>query len=103
MAYRYDFGDQWEHLIIVTDRASTTSKFRCISGTGHAIAEDVQQDGWAKLKEAYRIYRPHKQQREKWKWYEQQASNGDPTDLRNGGEHVFDKHAVDTMLSVRTV
>lgn len=62
MVYTYDFGDRWEHLLTVTGRADTSSKFRCIDGVGHHVAEDVKQDGWAELKEAYRTTRPNKEQ-----------------------------------------
>ncbi len=103
LVYTYDFGDRWEHLLTITRRTDATSKFKCLNGTGHGVAEDVVQDGWAELKQAYRAEKPTTKQREKMQWYEQQASNGDPQGVGNGREHVFDKQAVDRKLSVRVV
>ncbi|KAK3684452.1 hypothetical protein LTR37_020260 [Vermiconidia calcicola] len=103
MVYTYDFGDRWEHLLTVTRRADPTTKFQCVDGIGHGVAENVVQTGWAELKEAYRTKEPNKEQREKMQWYERQASNGSPQGLKNGREHVFDKDEVDAKLSVRTI
>ena len=103
MVYTYDFGDRWEHLLTITGRAEATGKFRCIDGVGHGVPEDVKQDGWAPLKEAYRTTSPNKEQRKHRQWYERHASNANPKGLDGGREHVFDKDAVDAMLSVRRV
>lgn len=61
MVYTYDFRDRWEHLLTTTGRAEATRKFHCIDGVGHGVAEDVKQEGWAPLKEAYRTSRPNKE------------------------------------------
>ncbi|KAK3311014.1 MM3350-like domain-containing protein, partial [Chaetomium strumarium] len=80
--YMYDFGDNWEHNLSVEGRADPTDRFVCLSGTGHAVAEDVGSvDGWRELKDAYCTSHPTKEQRERRQWYERTASNGDPEGL----------------------
>ncbi|KAK5685268.1 hypothetical protein LTS10_003346 [Elasticomyces elasticus] len=100
MVYTYDFGDRWEHLLTVNGRAEASTKFHCIDGSGHGVAEDVVQDGWQVLIDAYRARRPDEEQREKIHWYETRCSNGDPKGLGNGREHVWDNDAVNMRLSV---
>ncbi len=41
--FRYDFGDGWEHRIIVTDRLPTAGRIRpaCLAGRGACPPEDV--------------------------------------------------------------
>ncbi|KAK4208180.1 plasmid pRiA4b ORF-3-like protein-domain-containing protein, partial [Rhypophila decipiens] len=89
LMYEYDFGDGWEHYITVVNRAPATDRFVCVSGTGHGVAEDVgASPGWEDLKDIYRI--PTDQltpdERERRRWFEEMASNGDPSGL--GGDRV---------------
>ncbi|KAM7203361.1 putative plasmid p 4b orf-3 family protein [Rhypophila sp. PSN 637] len=89
LTYEYDFGDGWEHDITVVDRAPPTNKFVCVSGTGHEVAEDVGGSvGWQDLKNIYRIPTDQltQDQRERRRWFERTASNGDPRGL--GGDRV---------------
>ncbi|KAM7208544.1 Protein MM3350-like domain containing protein [Naviculisporaceae sp. PSN 640] len=89
LMYEYDFGDGWEHHITVVDRAPATKKFTCVSGTGHGVAEDVGgSKGWQDLKEAYLTPtdRLTPDQRDRRRWYEREAMNGDPRGL--GGDRV---------------
>jgi hypothetical protein len=98
--YEYDFGDCWEHEITVVGRADPTSKFVCIDGEGHGAAEDAGSvRGWNELVEAYRTANPNKDQREKRKWFETQASNSDPRGLGNGRDAFWDKAAINAALS----
>ena len=41
--FRYDFGDGWEHRVIVTDRLPTAGRIRpaCLAGRGACPPEDV--------------------------------------------------------------
>ncbi|KAK5689273.1 hypothetical protein LTR17_026385, partial [Elasticomyces elasticus] len=100
MVYTYDFGDRWEHLLTITNRAPASTKFHCIDGSGHGVAEDVVQDGWQVLIDAYRAPRPDEEQREKIHWYESSCSNRDPKGLGNRREYDWDKDAVNMRLSV---
>lgn len=77
--YEYDFRDCWTHEITIVSRKPATDFFMCTDGNGHGVAEDVShKGGWEKLKAAYRAQRPSKGQKDKTKWFEEQASNGDP-------------------------
>lgn len=90
--YEYDFGDCWTHDITVVGRKTATDFYMCTDGDGHGVAEDVgHTPGWEKLKVAYRAARPNKEQKDKIRWFEEMASNGDPRGLGNGGERRWAK------------
>ncbi|KAI1325568.1 hypothetical protein F5Y16DRAFT_377638 [Xylariaceae sp. FL0255] len=60
--YTYDFGDNWEHILIITGRSPPVNgnTFTCLDGTGHPIAEDGgSYKGWNELKLAYRTIDPN--------------------------------------------
>jgi hypothetical protein len=98
MVYTYDLGDGWRHHMIVEGRAFPTADFKCISGEGHYVAEDVGSTaGWKRLKEAYRTSTPDQAQKEKRAWFEKECSNGEKEGLK-GREHEFDKDLVDLVL-----
>lgn len=84
--YMYDFGDNWSHIITLEGRQAPTLNLTCTDGTGHGVAEDVKQSGWAELKEAYRTSSPTQEQRELRNWFENEASNCDPDGLGGGRE-----------------
>jgi hypothetical protein len=69
----------------VTGRAPATEKITCIDGTGHAVGEDVNREGWGELKAAYRAASPSSEQRE---------NNGDQHGLGAGRKFVFDMELV---------
>jgi hypothetical protein len=54
--YLYDFGDNWEHWIILIGRANaSTSSIVCLSGEGGSVAEDCGgAHGWEELKKSLR-------------------------------------------------
>jgi hypothetical protein len=98
--YEYDFGDSWEHEVTVVGRATATEVFLCTGGEGHGVAEDVgSYRGWQNLKKAYRTQRPTKEQKDKMRWFETQASNADPQGLANGRDRFFDRDAVNFKLA----
>ncbi|KAM7212212.1 plasmid p 4b orf-3 family protein, partial [Rhypophila decipiens] len=102
LMYEYDFGDGWEHDITLVNRAPATKKFVCVSGTGHEVAEDVGGSyGWEDLKNIYRI--PMDQltpdQRERQRWFERRASNGDPRGLGGDRVNFFDLTRCNIALS----
>lgn len=98
--YEYDFGDCWEHAIALEGRSEGTDFFMCVDGEGHYVAEDVGSwRGWNRLKEAYRAQRPNQAQREKMRWFEQQASNRDARGLKNGRERVWAKGMINRRLA----
>ncbi|KAF2405647.1 hypothetical protein EJ06DRAFT_468213 [Trichodelitschia bisporula] len=100
LAYTYDFGDNWEHVMTVEGRADSTKTFSCLLGTGQPVAEDVGSTrGWEKLKEAYRAATPSAEQREKRSWFERDASNADPRGLAGGRVDEWDRDAVNRKLS----
>lgn len=79
--YVYDFGDNWEHYMKVVGREPPLEEeyFRCLSGEGHYVAEDVGSNrGWNRLKDAYAAANPTKEQRENMEWFETECSNKDP-------------------------
>jgi hypothetical protein len=78
----------------VTGRAPATEKITCIDGTGHAVGEDVNREGWGELKAAYRAASPSSEQREKMQWYENLCNNGDQHGLGAGRKFVFDMELV---------
>ncbi|KAI0152996.1 MM3350-like domain-containing protein [Xylariaceae sp. FL1272] len=99
IVYTYDFGDNWEHFLTITGRADATRNFTCLEGTGHGIAEDVGNiKGWNDLKAAYRATNPTKDQREKRKWYESMASNGDRQGLAGARVDLFEKDKLNNLL-----
>ncbi|KAF2180838.1 hypothetical protein K469DRAFT_672320 [Zopfia rhizophila CBS 207.26] len=101
MEYMYDFGDGWQHTITIEGRAKPSDHIVCIDGSGHGVAEDVKRDGWAELKEAYRTQNPNREQKEKRRWFERQASNADPRGLGSGREHEWSKDSVNQRLAAR--
>jgi hypothetical protein len=102
--YTYDFADNWEHFMTVTGRADPTNTFECLSGSGHGVAEDVGGvNGWKALKEAYRVARPSKDQREKMFWFERQASNRDKGGLDGDRVNAWDQEKVNRALAKLTV
>lgn len=59
---------------------------------GHYVAEDVGAfRQWEALKAAYHTSQPTKEQREKRKWFETEASNKDPRGLAGDRVNFFDK------------
>lgn len=53
--------------------------FRCLSGEGHYVAEDVRSNrAWNRLKDAYAAANPTKEQLENMEWFETECSNKDP-------------------------
>ncbi|KAK5120574.1 hypothetical protein LTR85_006230 [Meristemomyces frigidus] len=98
IVYTYDFGDRWEHTLTLMSRAPASATFSCTEGSGHGVAEDVVQDGWQPLVEAYRAARPNKEQKEKRRWYERDCSNGDRLGLGEGRERIWDKDDVNRRL-----
>ena len=64
LEYTYDFGDSWEHSVVLLGRAeeSVSSNYIfCISGEGASVAEDCGGvDGWEGLKEAVTKYKEGK-------------------------------------------
>jgi hypothetical protein len=74
--------------------------FVCTGGEGHGVAEDVGSDrGWQNLKKAYRAQRPTKDQKDKMRWFETQASNADRQGLGNGRDRLFDREGVNFKLA----
>ena len=56
LQYRYDFGDEWEHSIMLIGRANkSTNVIQCISGEGGPAVEDCGGSrGWQFLKRNFR-------------------------------------------------
>ncbi|KAM7206105.1 plasmid p 4b orf-3 family protein [Naviculisporaceae sp. PSN 640] len=101
MVYTYDFGDNWEHYMTIVGRAPPTDDFICLDGKGHGVAEDVGAwMGWEELKEAYRAKKPTKEQKDRRRWFENQASNSDPKGLSGDCVEWFDKDAINKALPV---
>ena len=100
LQYEYDFGDCWEHQVTHVSRADkATDFFQCTDGEGHGVAEDVgSTNGWENLKGAYRTPRPNKEQREKMKWFENSACNGDRQGLGNGRDKKWEKAEINSRL-----
>ncbi|TVY44610.1 hypothetical protein LSUB1_G001182 [Lachnellula subtilissima] len=97
--YEYDFGDCWQHMVEAVGRSEASKGFLYLKGEGHGVAEDVGADqGWLKLREAYRTANPTTEQREKRSWFESGASNNDPKGLGNGREWEWDMNAVNAKL-----
>lgn len=100
--YVYDFGDNWEHYMKVVGRepALEVDDFRCLSGEGHYVAEDVAGNrGWNRLKEAYAAANPTEEQREKMEWFETECSNNDPKGLRGDRINFVDIDAINKALA----
>lgn len=88
LEYHYDFGDGWEHTIEKIDTEPGDGIIRCVSGSGHGVAEDCGgTEGWKKLKSIFRRFLqandPEKtirslpsDEREIFEWYKQGCSNG---------------------------
>ncbi len=100
LQYEYDFGDAWKHTMEIIGREEPTEVFKCTDGEGHGVAEDAgSTSGWKELKEAYRATNPTKEQREKMKWFETQASNADPKGLKNRRDRIWGNDRVNKMLA----
>jgi hypothetical protein len=98
--YEYDFGDMWKHKIELIGRVPATNTFECTAGEGHGVAEDAGgPTGWQELKEAYKAANPSKEEREKMRWFERQASNNDSRGLGNGRDRLWDQTGVNFNLS----
>ncbi|KAM3153659.1 hypothetical protein ABEW05_005901 [Botrytis cinerea] len=97
--YRYDFGDDWEHVMVCGGRADPTENFELLGGEGHGCAEDVGGSyGWIKLIEAYDSNNPTKDQRETMDWFEEEAHNKDSYGLRGAAKYTWDKEKLNTAL-----
>lgn len=97
--YEYDFGDRWTHDITVIGRAGATTKFKCLDGEGHGVAEDVgSSDGWQELKQAYKATTPNEEQKKKREWFENRASNRDRRGLGDGRERTWNIEAINLNL-----
>ena len=89
LEYTYDFGDSWEHSVVLLGRSeeSVSSDFIfCISGEGAPVAEDCGGvDGWEGLKEAVTKYKEGKtlddDEKDRVKWFKK---------LRKGNLNVWD-------------
>ena len=98
--YMYDFGDNWKHMITVEGRTKAGDDIVCIGGSGHGVAEDAGGPaGWKKLKEAYRTSAPDEEQREKMRWYQNDASNKDRQGLGGGRENEWSMDEVNRRLA----
>jgi hypothetical protein len=102
--YLYDYGDNWEHIILCTARASATDYFECLDGEGHPAAEDCGGVGaWEELIEAYKTYDedPNEctdDQLERMEWYREDCSNGNPLGLGDGRVKQWDKDQINEQL-----
>lgn len=104
IVYTYDFGDHWEHDLTILGREDATRDFICLDGSGHYVAEDVGGvRGWESLKQAYQTTRPTKEQKERRKWFEQQASNSDPRGLAGNQVNAWDREATNRALKSDTM
>lgn len=98
----YNFGDNRENYMKVVGREPPLEgeDFRCLSGVGHYVAEDVgSKSGWNRLKEAYAAANPTKEQRENMEWFETQCSNNDPKGLREDRINFVDIDAINKALA----
>lgn len=104
LTYTYDFGDNWDHYLTVEGRAPPTRDFQVLSGTGHAVAEDVGGvRGWEELKVAYAAARPTAEQAERKEWFEGRASNSDPRGMAGDRVNFFDKEEVNRRMLSETM
>lgn len=101
MQYEYDFGDCWEHSLSLLCRVdNATDFFQCIAGEGHSMAEDAGGvKGWEELKLGYRAQALWKEQKEKMRWFEREASNRDEAALGNGWERIWAKTKINGRLA----
>jgi hypothetical protein len=101
IVYEYDFGDRWEHLVKVKGRGpavDTPYGVKCLSGTGHACAEDVGgRGGWAQLKAAFKAAVKSVDQLELIDWFKNECQNRDPSGLDDPS--AFDLEAINEELS----
>ncbi|KAF5871365.1 putative u1biquitin-specific peptidase protein [Botrytis fragariae] len=99
MLYRYDFGDDWEHIMVCGGRADPSVNFELLGGEGHGCAEDVGgPSGWIKLLEAYDSNNPTKDQRQTIDWFEEEAHNKDSYGLRGAAKYTWDKEKLNIAL-----
>ncbi|CAD6445019.1 7b7a30aa-ac15-4fb9-9d5f-cf1dc3944848 [Sclerotinia trifoliorum] len=97
--YQYDYGDNWEHVIICGGRADPTANFVVLGGEGHGCAEDVGgHSGWNDLIKAYEADRPTIEQQELMTWFEETALNKDPGGLRGAAKYKWDKDGINAVL-----
>lgn len=89
--YTYDFGDSWEHIFTLLGRATPginkqvgapeDVKVMCVSGQGHACAEDAGSvPGWEHLRECFE--KPRSKDDGRREWYKTSCANGDPKGLK---------------------
>ncbi|KAI9641353.1 hypothetical protein NHQ30_010155 [Ciborinia camelliae] len=97
--YQYDYGDNWEHVIICGGRADPTLNFVVLGGEGHGCAEDVGgYGGWTDLIEAYESDNPTEDQQASMTWFEEKAHNKDPKGLRGAAKYTWDKDRINSVL-----
>ncbi|KAJ8068190.1 hypothetical protein OCU04_003760 [Sclerotinia nivalis] len=108
--YQYDYGDNWEHVIICGGRADPTVNFVVLGGEGHGCAENVGgYSGWTDLIEAYESDRPTKEQQESMTWFEETARikdplgflgirTKDPEGLRGAAKYIWNKDRINAVL-----
>lgn len=91
LTYEYDMGDSWEHQICVLGRADDhlgktlgvnefNQKLICVTGEGHACAEDCGgPPGWEDLKDTFKKTRGGDKYRKDW--YKNVCLSGDKKGL----------------------
>lgn len=96
--YLYDFGDSWEHRMVVEGIEAKTEYPICLRGAGHPAAEDVGGAlGWEAMKALYRKERlVGRMEKERvWRF---EHSLGVPLGLGNGRVDFWDRDAVNERL-----
>lgn len=97
MYYKYDFGENWEHLVKYAGRRSEpTTHLVCVDGEGHGAMEDSGgPDAFAYLKRAYNAKRRTKEMKETMKWYEETF---DPAGFTKEIQCQWDKDKINSLL-----
>lgn len=106
--YTYDYGDNWEHVMICGGRAEPTTTFVVIGGEGRGCAENVGgYSGWTNLIQAYESDKPTQDQQELMTWFEEKAEKTDPSGvflnpnasgLRGAEKYMWDKDSKNKIL-----